>query len=46
MAGPKGRQEFFTKLLEKTGCLMTVDGSGDEEIQPKGLKDYVASRCL
>ena len=29
------------EILEKTGCLMTVDGSGDEKIQPKGLKDYV-----
>ena len=34
-------KELFTKLLEKTGCLMTVDGSGDEEIQPQGPKDYV-----
>ena len=34
-------KELFTKLLEKTGCLMIVDGSGDEKIQPKGLKDYV-----
>ena len=34
-------KEFFTKLLEKTGCLITVDGSGDEKIQPQGLKDYV-----
>ena len=24
-------KEFFTKLLEKTGLLMTVDGSGDEK---------------
>eukprot|EP00794_Sanderia_malayensis_P014737 gene14737-16272_t len=30
-------QEFFTKLFAKTGCLMTVDGSGDEKIQPQGL---------
>ena len=30
-------KEFFTKLFEKTGCLMTVDGSGDEKIQPQGL---------
>ena len=29
---------FFTKLFEKTGCLMNVDGSGDEKIQPQGLK--------
>ena len=24
-------KELFTKLLEKTGLLMTVDGSGDEK---------------
>ena len=34
-------KEFFTRLLEKTGCLMTVDRSGDEKIQAKGPKDYV-----
>ena len=34
-------KEFFTKLLEKTGCLMTVDRSGDEENQSQGPKDYV-----
>ena len=31
-------KKFFTKHFEKTGCLMTVDGSGDEKIQPYGLK--------
>ena len=34
-------KEFFTKYFEKTACLMTVDGSGDEKIQPHGLKDHV-----
>ncbi len=34
-------KEFFTKRFEKTGCLMTVDGSGDEKIQDQGLKDYI-----
>ena len=34
-------KKFFTRLLEKTGCLMTVNGSGDEKILLKGLKDYV-----
>ena len=34
-------KEFFTKHFEKTGCLMTVDRSGDEKIQPHGLKDHV-----
>ena len=33
-------KEFFTKLFEKTGCLITVDGSGDSKIQPQGLIDY------
>ena len=26
-------KEFFTQLLEKTGFLVTMDGSGDEKIQ-------------
>ena len=34
-------KEFFSKLLEESGCLMTVDGSGEEKIQPQGLKEYV-----
>ena len=38
---PRKVKEFLTKRLENTGCLMTVDGSGDEKIQPQGLKDYV-----
>ena len=33
-------KEFFTKLFEKTGCLITVDGSRDSKIQPQGLIDY------
>ena len=41
MAGPKERQGILHQALEKTGCLMIVDGSGDEKIQPKGPKDYV-----
>ena len=28
-------QEFFTELFEKTGCLMIVEGSGEEKIQPQ-----------
>ena len=31
-------KEFFTKLLEKTDCLMTVDVSEDEKIQPQELR--------
>lgn len=32
--------DFFKRLFEKTGCLMTVDGSGDERITPQGLGNY------
>ena len=28
------------RLFEKTGCLVTADGSDDNLIQPEGLKDY------
>jgi len=31
---------FFKRLFEKTGCLMTADGSDDANISPQGLKDY------
>ena len=31
-------KEFFTKLLEKAGCLLTVDGSGDKKIQPEDYR--------
>lgn len=27
-------------MLEKTGCLITADGSGDDKIKPEGLDDY------
>ena len=34
MAGPKGKQGILHRALRKNaGCLMTVDGSGDEKIQ-------------
>ncbi|XP_014675269.1 PREDICTED: jerky protein homolog-like [Priapulus caudatus] len=29
------------KLFEKTGCLMTADGSNDDQIRPQGLESYV-----
>ena len=36
--------ENYSKCLwryfEKTGCLITADGSGDEKINPEGLQDY------
>ena len=28
------------RCFEKTGCLLTADGSQDELVQPEGLKDY------
>lgn len=31
---------FFRKLFQKTGCLMTVDGTNDDLIKPQGLEDY------
>ena len=33
-------KDFFQKLFEKKGCLMTADGSEDEKIKPQGLEDY------
>ena len=34
----------FRRLFEKTGCLMTVDGSGDDKIEPQELDGYRFSR--
>ena len=31
---------YMKRIWEKTGCLVTTDGSEDEKIQPKGLKEY------
>ena len=31
---------FFTKLFEKTGCLITADGSDDDKIRPQALEAY------
>ena len=31
---------FIRKLFEKTGCLITADGSQDEKIRPQGLDAY------
>ena len=36
----KESHALFTKLFEKTGCLMTVDRSCDENIKPQGLDNY------
>ena len=32
--------EFRRKMWEKTGCLITADGSEDEKISPEGLPGY------
>lgn len=36
----KENKGFLKRLFEKTGCLITIDGSGDEYITPQGLADY------
>ena len=36
----KESKDFLRRLFEKTGCLMTTDGSGDEKISPQGLDEY------
>ena len=33
-------KNFFGKLIEKTRCLITVDGSEDHKISPQGLDNY------
>ena len=33
-------QAFIRKLFQKTGCLLTIDGTGDDMIRPQGLDDY------
>ncbi|XP_028404065.1 tigger transposable element-derived protein 2-like [Dendronephthya gigantea] len=33
-------KEFFRRLFEKTGCLLTADGSNDDKICPQGLDNY------
>ena len=34
------KPEFIRKLFEKTGCLITADGSHDDKIKPQGLDIY------
>lgn len=31
---------FFMKLFERTGCLITADGSDDDKIRPQALEPY------
>ena len=33
-------KDFIKRLFQKTGCLITVDGSDDDMIKPQGLEDY------
>ena len=32
-------QAFIKKLFQKTGCLITIDGTEDDMIRPQGLDD-------
>ena len=34
-------ESFIRKCWQKTGCLMTTDGSDDKLNQPEGLSDYL-----
>ena len=34
------KKELFRRLFEKTGCLLTADGSNDDKICPQGLDNY------
>ena len=31
---------FRWRCFEKTGCLLTADGSNDDKVEPEGFKDY------
>lgn len=33
-------RDFSKRLFQKTGCLITIDGSDDDMIKPQGLEDY------
>ena len=33
-------QLLFKRLFQKTGCLITADGSDDSSIRPQGLESY------
>ena len=33
-------KDFIKRLFQKTGCLITIDGSDDDLINPQGLEDY------
>ncbi|XP_065060635.1 uncharacterized protein LOC135687930 [Rhopilema esculentum] len=33
-------KDIFRKAFKRTGCLMTVDGSGDNLVRPQGIEHY------
>ena len=33
-------KEFIKRIFQKTGYLITIDGSDDNMINPQGLEDY------
>jgi len=33
--------DLFIKLFQKTGCLITADGSNEHKIRPQGLYPYL-----
>ena len=33
-------EDIFKKSFERTGCLLTIDGSDDQLIKPQGLENY------
>ena len=37
---PASKPELIQKLFEKTGCLVTVDGSHTDKIKPQGQNLY------
>ena len=36
----KDYKPYVWRMWEKTGCLITADGSEKKKIQPEGLKEY------
>lgn len=38
--GQRKDKPFFKKLFQKTGCLITVNGTDDDLVEPQGLDGY------
>ena len=36
----KSKSDYIWRLFQKTGCLITSDGSEDDQIKPQGLDNY------